>query len=136
MLYKPIFIAASNPNGSVYIPFAIFLTPYAYLLTPLPSRLPTRETIVHSGARSMLIFRHILRSWLKKPGLLFAVTVSLGLGIGASCTIYSVVYRAIFQPPPFDHPERLAVIWESFPARRFVRGSAALANIAQWRTAA
>lgn len=84
----------------------------------------------------MLIVRHIFRSWLKRPSFLFAVTVSLGLGIGASCTMYSVIYRVILQAPPYGHPERLAVIWESFPARRVVKGSAALANISEWRRAA
>ncbi len=84
----------------------------------------------------MLILRHIVRSWLKRPSFLFAVTVSLGLGIGASCTMYSVIYRVILQAPPYEHPERLAVIWESLPARRVVKGSAALANIVEWRRAA
>ena len=84
----------------------------------------------------MLVVRHILRNWLRRPGFLFAVTVSLGLGIGASCTMYSVIYRVILQAPPYQHPERLAVIWESSPARRVVKGSAALANIVAWRKAA
>lgn len=80
--------------------------------------------------------RHILRNWRRRPGFLFAVTVSLGLGIGASCTMFSVIYRVILQAPPYQHPERLAVIWESSPARRVVKGSAALANIVAWRKAA
>jgi putative ABC transport system permease protein len=50
--------------------------------------------------------------------------------------MYSVIYRVIVQAPSYEHPERLAVIWESFPARRVVRGSAALANIGEWRRAA
>ena len=42
---------------------------------------------------------------------LFAILI-VGLGVGASCTIFSVVNTILIRPLPFKDPSRLVVLWE------------------------
>lgn len=53
------------------------------------------------------------RGFQKSPAFLSVVVLSLALGIGANSTIYSVIDALLYRPLPFDHPEQLAVIWET-----------------------
>ena len=52
-----------------------------------------RQNIIYS-------FRRLSRS----PGVLFAVTLSIGLGIAANSTIFSMVSRFVLQPAPVGNP--------------------------------
>jgi putative ABC transport system permease protein len=51
-----------------------------------------------------------LRSLVKRPGLAFAMTWIMALGIGATTTIYSVVDGVILRPLPYEESERLVVL--------------------------
>src|SRR5690349_5568445 len=57
--------------------------------------------------------RYALRSLAKAPGFLSVVLISLALGIGANTTIFSVLDAMLYRPLPFEHPDRLMVIWQS-----------------------
>lgn len=50
------------------------------------------------------------RGLARRPGLALGVTLTIGLGIGATTTIYSVVDGVILRPLPFDEPSRLVAI--------------------------
>jgi predicted permease len=56
-----------------------------------------------------------LRGLARTPGFVAVVVLSLALGIGANSTIFSVLNAILYRPLPYDHPERLVVLWETAP---------------------
>lgn len=54
--------------------------------------------------------RHAARSLRRDPGLTVLAMVVVGLGVGASSTVYSVVDALLLRPLPFDNPDRLVFI--------------------------
>src|SRR5215207_8283085 len=51
-----------------------------------------------------------LRSLLKNPSFTITAVLTLGLGIGATTAIFSVVY-AVFEPMPYPDPDQLMMVW-------------------------
>jgi predicted permease len=60
-------------------------------------------------------FRYALRTFRRTPGLTFMIVVSLGIGIGATTAIFSVVNALLLKPLPYPDPDRLAVLWLRSP---------------------
>lgn len=56
----------------------------------------------------MTDFQVALRMWLKSPGFLLVAVFSLGLGIGANTTIFTLINAVFLRPFPFPKPEELA----------------------------
>jgi hypothetical protein len=50
---------------------------------------------------------HTIRRLSKAPGFVFAVMVSIGLGIAANATIFSMVSRFVLRPAPIGDPSTL-----------------------------
>ena len=50
---------------------------------------------------------HTIRRLLKSPGFVFAVVVSIGLGIAANATIFSMVSKFVLRPAPLGDPSTL-----------------------------
>jgi len=74
-----------------------------------------------------------LRMLWKSPGLTAAAVVSLGLGVGANSTIYSVIHGVIMRAGIFKQPDRLVAVWESNPKRGVPQTDAAISSALEWR---
>ncbi|HEX9698661.1 MAG TPA: ADOP family duplicated permease [Acidobacteriota bacterium] len=82
--------------------------------------------------------RYAVRALRDHPGFSAVAILSLGFGIGATTTLFSVIDALDFRPPPFHQPERLVFLAELWPEtepdcpRCPGRTWAATAN--EWRT--
>jgi putative ABC transport system permease protein len=56
--------------------------------------------------------RFAVRMLLKRPGPVLTAVTTLGLGIGATTAIFSVVHGVLFRPLPYPQPERLVALRE------------------------
>jgi predicted permease len=57
--------------------------------------------------------RHAFRTLRRDTGFTVFAILILGLGIGGSCTLFSVVNALLFRPLPFTNPDRLVWIWNN-----------------------
>jgi putative ABC transport system permease protein len=61
--------------------------------------------------------RYTIRLWRRHPGMVAVAALSLGLGVGATTTMYSVVNRVAHYELGFADPSRLAVLWSADPEK-------------------
>jgi predicted permease len=59
--------------------------------------------------------RHASRALRRSPGFTALAVMTLGLGIGATTAIFSVIYGVLLKPLPFQAPERLVAVWHRAP---------------------
>src|SRR5712692_8876239 len=75
------------------------------------SALARRSPTVALVDRLIQDVRFALRMLLRMRGLAIVATLTLGLGIAATTTMFSVVYAALLRPLPFVHPDELAMLY-------------------------
>lgn len=70
---------------------------------------------LRSGAMEnlMLDARHALRSFRRHPGFAAVTILTLGLGIGATTTVFSAIHGVLFRPLPYEDSERIAIVFDS-----------------------
>ena len=61
--------------------------------------------------------RYTLRLWRRHPAMVAVAALSLGLGVGATTTMYSVVNRVVHYDLGFADEGRLVVVWKANPER-------------------
>jgi putative ABC transport system permease protein len=62
-------------------------------------------------SEDMSDIRYALRLWRRHPAMIGVAALSLGLGVGATTTMYSVVNRVSHYQLGFADADRLAVLW-------------------------
>src|SRR5262249_1267152 len=75
--------------------------------------------------------RYGLRGIRKSPGFSLILILTLGLGVGATTAIFSVVYAVLIKPLPYPSGERLVWIGESTPKAPGI--SVTWINFQHWR---
>lgn len=73
------------------------------------------------------------RQMRRRPGFSFFVMLTLGAGIGANTTMFSVVEAVLIRSLPYEDPGRLAMLFSGDPARELHEGRVSLMNFADWR---
>lgn len=73
-----------------------------------------REGTMGTGD-AMGTIRTAFRSLLRSPGFVVATVATLGLGVGAATTAYSVVEGVLLEPLPWDEPDRLVSVMHTAP---------------------
>jgi predicted permease len=62
--------------------------------------------------------RFALRQFAKSPLFTAAVVLVLGLGVGATTAVFTLVDAYLLKPLPFPEPDRLVTVWQTRPPER------------------
>ena len=89
----------------------------------------TREGMMRSVMRNL---GHGVRRLRRDPALAVVGVITMGLGIGATVAIFTVVNAVLLEPLPYDHPEELVAIFEVDRDRDVFRNVANAGNARAW----
>lgn len=81
-------------------------------LADIEARMEDCRSVRCSAALAALLqdLRHAVRGWRRRPRLAAVLIGMLALGLGATTTVFAVVYAVLWRPMPYPHPDRLAMI--------------------------
>jgi putative ABC transport system permease protein len=77
-----------------------------------------------------------VRGLRRAPAFAFLVILILGLGIGANSAIFSVVNGVLLRELPYDHPERIAYLWQRWDRAELPRVNASVPELRDYEAGA
>lgn len=77
--------------------------------------------------------KYAFRQLRKNPGYALIVILILGLGIGGTTLMFSVVNTVLLKPLPYADEDRLAMIWETCPEEGEFNCSVSWPNFRDWK---
>src|SRR5689334_12887615 len=80
-----------------------------------------------------LDLRYGMRMLRNHPGFALTVMITLGLGIGANTTIFSVINAVLLEPLPYREPDRLVRLWETNPGGGLTEVPVSVPNFQDWQ---
>src|SRR5206468_8876921 len=72
------------------------------------------------------------RSLIRRPGFATVAVLTLGVGMGATTAIFSLIDGVLLRPLPFHEPDRLTMVWEVRPRFNLPRVEVAPLNYVDW----
>src|SRR5262249_12248555 len=78
--------------------------------------------------------RYGARMLLRKRGFTVIAVITLGLGIGANTTMFSVINGMLLRPMPFKDPARLMHLDEKAPKAGFETAGLSVPDFGDWRS--
>ncbi len=102
-----------------------------------------RVHVVEEGVRDVRVgawldalsqdVRFGVRTLLRRPAFAMIAVLTLGLGMGATTAIFSLIDSVLLKPLPFHEPDRLTMVWEVRPRFNRPRIEAAPLNYVDWQ---
>lgn len=77
--------------------------------------------------------RHSLRLLTKNPGLALTCILTLGLGIGLSTVMFSIINGSLLQPLPFEDADRILLLTRSNPDEGVQRMGVSIHDLTDWQ---
>ncbi|MFC1639545.1 ADOP family duplicated permease, partial [Gemmatimonadota bacterium] len=77
--------------------------------------------------------KYAFRSFRKQPGAILVAVLSLGVGIGANVTIFSVVDVYLFRSLPYPEPEQLVHVYSTMPERGWNYNNVSIPDFVDFR---
>jgi putative ABC transport system permease protein len=78
-------------------------------------------------------FRYAWRSLSRTPGFSALVILTLALGLGATTTMFGVVWAVFFRPLPLPAQDRIVTLWQSDARARGAWQHVTPANFVDWK---
>ena len=83
---------------------------------PIPRSPKPKDSLVFESLVADVL--HSLRSLRKSPGFTVIALLTLGLGVGATTLVFTVVHSVLLKPLPYESPERLVNVWNDLIEER------------------
>jgi predicted permease len=77
--------------------------------------------------------RFAVRTLTRRPGFAAVAVLTLGVGMGATTAVFSLIDSVLLKPLPFHEPDRLVMVWEVRPRFNLPRIEAAPLNYVDWQ---
>ena len=77
--------------------------------------------------------RFAVRTLIRRPGFAVVAVLTLGVGMGATTAIFSLIDSVLLKPLPFHEPDRLVTAWEVRPRFNQPRMQVSPANYVDWK---